>query len=314
MGRREVLIFAKQILKKFILLLFIPLFSCHAPEKKLPSPDSVSTVAKEILSREFKFQYDWMLPNDYHSNTTLFSRFPVPENFEQEKHSSTSMGEWLLGLPLLADGTPVHLYTGELKGYQGAHAAVINLDVSADDLQQGIYAVIRLRAEYLFATQQYDKIVFPTSDSLDLDYLQYLKGKRIIIQGNKTSVNYYGKKYADASDHAVFMLFMNDVFRYAEASVMNHQMKSVVPDSIQAGDVFLHVGNPGHAVLVVDVAKNPKTGEQIFMLAQSYRPAQQMHILKNDFNKTLSPWYALHSKSKLITPEYVFDWDELKRF
>ena len=208
----------------------------------------------------------------------------------------------------------MHLYNGELKGYQGAHAAVINLDVSNEDLQQGIYAVIRLRAEYLFYTRQFDKLVFQTPDSLQLNYLQYLKGKRIIIQGNKSSVNFYGKKYSDAFNHDVFSLFMDDVFRYAETSAFYSTLKNVSSDSIAPGDIFIHNGNPGHAVIIVDMAINEKTGEKIFMLAQSYRPAQQMHILKNDYNKNLSPWYPVHPKSKVITPEYVFSWDELKRF
>jgi hypothetical protein len=301
-------------LRKLFLLFFIPVISCQQPEKKFRSADADTVVKKEIPVSRFKFQYNWLEPLAYNSASTLFSRFKIPDKFICERKDSESMTEWLLGLPLFPDGAQVHLYTGELKGYQGAHAAVINIDVSDQDLQQGIYAVIRLRAEYLFATKQFDKIVFASVDSLHLDYLQYLKGKRIIIQGNKTSVNYYGKKYADPADHHVFLLFMDDVFRYAEASAIYNEMKTVAPDSIEPGDVFIHVGNAGHAVMVVSVAKNPGTGEKIFMLAQSYRPAQQMHVLKNDFNKNISPWYVLHSKSKLITPEYVFDWGELKRF
>jgi hypothetical protein len=229
-------------------------------------------------------------------------------------NSAASFENWLRGLPLLPEGTAVHLYNGELKGYQGAHAAVLNVDVSNEDLQQGIYAVIRLRAEYFFYTKQFDKLVFQAPDSLQLNYLQYLKGKRIVIQGNKSSVNFYGKKYSDASDHSVFALFMDDVFRYAETSAFNSTLIKISPDSISTGDIFIHNGNPGHAVIIVDMAINEKTGEKIFMLAQSYRPAQQMHILKNDYNRNLSPWYPVHPKSKLITPEYVFDWGELKRF
>jgi hypothetical protein len=298
--------------KTLSLLFFIGIFSCHQPEIAPPSVDSPAAVV-EIIPAHFKFQYEWMKAADYHPENSICARFNTPENFIRTT-TAGAIGEWLRGLPLFPDGTPVHLYTGELKGYQGAHVAVLNVDVGDKDLQQGIYAVIRLRSEYLFATKQYDKIVFASVDSLQLDYLQYLKGKRIIIQGNKTSVNYYGKKYTDPSDHTIFLLFMDDVFRYAEAASVCNAMQPVPSDSLQPGDVFIHVGNPGHAVLVVDVAVNPKTGEKVFMLAQSYRPAQQMHVLKNDFNKNISPWYALHRQSKLITPEYVFDWDELKRF
>ena len=70
----------------------------------------------------------------------------------------------------------------------------------------------------------------------------------------------------------------------------------------------------GHAVLIVDMAINTKTGDKLFMIAQSYMPAQEMHVLKNDLDKTISPWYRLGSGSQLDSPEYIFDWTELKRF
>jgi hypothetical protein len=301
-------------LKKFLLLLFLPLISCNEGEKKVPekNPDLIAT--PDSSGCGCVYQYLWMNATNYNSNATVCSRFELPTGFVQAKNSPNSFGEWLQGLPLLPEGTAVHLYNGELKGYQGAHAAVINLDVSDRDLQQGIYAVIRLRAEYLFFSKQFDQLIFDTADSLQLNYLQYLKGRRIIIQGDKISENYYGKKYSDPSDHDVFSLFMDDVFRYAETSVMSDKMKAIPSDSMQVGDIFIHNGNPGHAVIIVDIAVNEKTGEKLFMIAQSYRPAQQMHILKNDYNKNISPWYPMHTKSKLITPEYVFDWGELKRF
>jgi hypothetical protein len=50
------------------------------------------------------------------------------------------------------------------------------------------------------------------------------------------------------------------------------------------------------------------------MLAQSYMPAQQTQILINPTDKTISPWYRVCSEERLITPEWTFDWDHLKRF
>ena len=55
-------------------------------------------------------------------------------------------------------------------------------------------------------------------------------------------------------------------------------------EDIEIGDVFIQTGNPyGHAIIIVDVAIN-KNKEKIFMLAQSYMPAQEIHILKNPNN------------------------------
>ena len=89
--------------------------------------------------------------------STACSRFQCPEGFTRVKADSNSFTSWLRGLPLLPEGTQVHLFNGELKYNQGAQAAVIDLDVPKADLQQCADAVMRLRAEYLFAAGQYDK-------------------------------------------------------------------------------------------------------------------------------------------------------------
>jgi hypothetical protein len=83
---------------------------------------------------------------------------------------------------------------------------------------------------------------------------------------------------------------------------------------MKGGDVFIKGGSPGHAVLVVDMACDPRTGRKIFLLAQSYMPAQDIHILKNPKDAKLSPWYDVEFGTILYTPEWVFAWSELKRF
>ncbi len=76
-----------------------------------------------------------------------------------------------------------------------------------------------------------------------------------------------------------------------------------------------HGGNPGHAVVVLDVAKNNDNGETVFMVAQSYMPAQEIQVLKNFNNPNISPWYNLNEvDDKFYTPEWTFSKDELMRF
>jgi hypothetical protein len=91
-------------------------------------------------------------------------------------------------------------------------------------------------------------------------------------------------------------------------------MKKVAVEDMQIGDVFIQEGNPyGHAVIVVDMAKNHDTGEKIFMVAQSFMPAQSIHILKNT-NKNDSPWYPLNFGEKLRLPSWTFNKNDLRRF
>ena len=90
------------------------------------------------------------------------------------------------------------------------------------------------------------------------------------------------------------------------ANPLKIQMKDIA-----AGDVFIHGGFPGHAVLVLDVVEN-ETGEKKFLLGQSYMPAQDFHVLKNPNSQ--NPWYSNQMEGPLETPEWTFELDDLKRF
>ena len=81
---------------------------------------------------------------------------------------------------------------------------------------------------------------------------------------------------------------------------------------MQPGDVFIKGGSPGHAVIVVDMAVN-SSGKKIFLLAQSYMPAQDIHILNNPMSPEFSPWYELNDNSLIYTPEWVFKTGAFKK-
>jgi len=83
---------------------------------------------------------------------------------------------------------------------------------------------------------------------------------------------------------------------------------------MQIGDVFIKGGFPGHAVVVLDMAENDRTGQRVFLLAQSYMPAQDIHIMKNPTNASLSPWYKIPLDDTLRTPEWIFEKFDLKCF
>jgi hypothetical protein len=92
-------------------------------------------------------------------------------------------------------------------------------------------------------------------------------------------------------------------------------MKSVPVTDMRIGDVFVQGGTPGHAVIVVDMAVHRETGKKLYMLAQSYMPAQNIQVLANPNDKGLNPWYVLDDQQEDIrTPEWTFTIRDLKRF
>jgi hypothetical protein len=131
-----------------------------------------------------------------------------------------------------------------------------------------------------------------------------------MINGNK--VTWRQAARADASP-ANFRHYLDQVFTYAGTASLARELQTLTPTTkLESGDVFIQGGSPGHAVIVVDVAENP-AGERIFLLAQSYMPAQEIQILKS-YQPELEPWYRFQPQTTLETPEWSFAAGSLKRF
>jgi len=254
--------------------------------------------------------YPWL--QSYDPAQGIENRIPVPEGFERMTLSTACFGDWLRRLPL-KPGTPdVLLFNGQKKANQTAHVAVVDIDVGGRDLQQCADAVIRLRAEYLFARQRLGSIHFRLTSGDVLDFTKWCDGTRPLVTGNR--VQWVKSQPSDWS-YAEFRKYLDTVFQYAGSSSLSRELEAVKDvKGMKGGDVFIKGGSPGHAVLVVDMACDPRTGRKIFLLAQSYMPAQDIHILKNPKDAKLSPWYDVEFGTILYTPEWVFAWSELKRF
>lgn len=243
------------------------------------------------------------------TGTTIQTRFSCPEGFTRKKLDSTSFGFYLRYFNLYKAGTSVKLYNGNLKGNQNVHEAVLNISVGKRDLQQCADAVMRLRAEYLFAQKKFDDIHFNFVSGFNCEYRKWRLGYRVVVSGNKVS---WSKSAGVDESHASFIKYMETVFTYAGTLSLSKELHPVGISEVKIGDVLIYGGSPGHAVIVMDVCENNK-GEKRVMLAQSYMPAQQIHVLKN-LNSKDSPWYNFKEHAKIYTPEWTFEKSELKRF
>ncbi len=253
--------------------------------------------------------YSWT--KAYDGSQSLHSRIGVPAGFKRVLVKQGSFGEWLRFLPLLKGKPDVHLYNGKLKGNQDAHAAIVDIDPGKTDLQQCADAVMRMRAEYLYSVKRYDDIHFRFTSGDDAPYTKWTDGYRPVIKGNKVS---WVKKAGKDESYTCFRQYLDIVFTYAGTLSLSKELKKVSVDEMQPGDVFILGGSPGHAVLVVDMAENDRTGEKLFLIQQSYMPAQEIHLLRNPGDAALSPWYKTKFTGDLETPEWTFSKDQLMRF
>lgn len=204
--------------------------------------------------------------------------------------ASTNYGEWVREIKLKEDNT-VYYYDGTKKPNQKIHVAVLSFDVGKRDLQQCADACMRIRAEYLFANKKYEEIKF--------------------LFANGKWVNF--ATYTSKRDYKSFRNFMNYVYAYANTRSLKKQLTHVANHKeVKIGDIFIQSGNPyGHAVTVMNVCENEK-GKKMMMLSQSYMPAQNIEILKNEANNSV--WFPVDFGQELKTPEWTFYPNDLYRF
>lgn len=242
---------------------------------------------------------------------TIQQRFQLPQGFVREEESKTSFDYFLRNLPLKPLGSNVLYFDGTTKPNRNVYEAVVDLPIGKQDLHQCADAVMRLRADYFYSQKQYDKIHFNFTNGFRADFSKWAAGYRIAIKGNKTS---WIKTAKPSDSYETYWKYLEKVFMYAGTASLEKELKPINALDIKIGDVFIKGGFPGHAVIVVDMAVNPKNNQKIMLLAQSYMPAQEIQILKNPNNSSLSPWYAVDFGTSLQTPEWTFSSSQLKRF
>ncbi len=246
----------------------------------------------------------------YEEGTTVLERILAPEGFVRVSQEEGSFSEYLRNLPLKAHGSKVTYYNGDTK-LSDVHVAVLDIDVGSRDLQQCADSIIRLRAEYLYNKELYDRIHFNFTNGFNADYAKWIRGYRIKVSGNNAQWVEQGSR---GTDYEGFRKYLDMVFSYAGTLSLSKEMKNIPVEEMKPGDIFLKGASPGHCVIILDMAENEETGEARFIIAQGYMPAQEMHILKNPANTEGDPWYSTDFGDELITPEWTFSSDQLYRF
>lgn len=234
----------------------------------------------------------------------------VPDGYSRLVVPDSSFGAWLRKVSLKKDKI-VYLYNGTKKRNQSAQYAVIDMPVGREDLQQCADAVMRLRAEYFFNRGEYACINFKASDGTHLSFADWRNGVRYHLEGNNLVKRHNASACSDL--RRCFDAYLRVVFSYCGTASLQQSLKQM--DNIQdirAGDVWIEGGYPGHAMIVMDVAANTRN-EKIFLLAQSYMPAQDMHVVRNPLGDG-SPWYKVQQGQRLYTPEWTFGSADLYRW
>lgn len=237
-------------------------------------------------------------------------RYPAPAGTKRIDAPMGSFARYLRQLPLKPAGSPVLLHTGSLKARQDVHDAVVDISTGAKDLQQCADAVMRLRAEHLFANSRHGDIAFDLTNGFRVPWNRWRSGERVRVTGN--ACTWVGGGTRDSS-HEQLLRYLEFVFMYAGTLSLSKELKNCATEPLRGGDIFIRGGSPGHAVIVLDVVSG-NDGRTHFLLGQSYMPAQDIHVLKNPKRTNGSAWYTLNEGSQLRTPEWTFEWSDRKRW
>ncbi|MBI39377.1 MAG: hypothetical protein CMF59_07240 [Leptospiraceae bacterium] len=241
---------------------------------------------------------------------------PAPPGYSRIK-TTHGFALFLRNLRLLPSKT-VYLYNGKRKGNQEAHFRIVDLSVGKKDLQQCADALIRIRSEYFWHSNQKEKISFHFTSGDVSSYSKWRDGFRPAIRGSKVS---FQKTEGYDASYGSFFKYLENLFTYAGTISLKLDSKPVT-GTVSPGDFFLESGSPGHAIMILDIVEDPN-GKRLYLLGQSYMPAQQFHVLRNPlmpgeavpgYERYGNVWYDIDPGKEVRTPEWVFPANALRRW
>lgn len=201
---------------------------------------------------------------------------PAPRGYTRVEAENGSYVAYLRSLPLKKSGAKVHLYTGGDAGMQFLSTGVIDQDMLSNS-EQCADVTMRLRAEYLWGRGRYGEICF-------------------------RNVNGENMRYTGGSSRKAFEQYMRGVYGMCSTFSLYHETQPRSIKDVQPGDVLVYPARPGHkyghAILVVDVARN-KSGKVAIMCAEGNTPAREKHVVRN-LNPLRNPWFFLDEDDETI--------------
>ena len=217
------------------------------------------------------------------ANRKTIGEIAPPRGFERMEVAPESFGAFIRSFPLQRRGSMMKHYDGSRAFGQFFGYAVLDLPLISEN-EQCCDAVQRMRSEYLFSQKRYSEIHFQSFQN--------------------GTVRYNG-----GGDYKELHKYLRRVYGMSNTSTLRNEMKKKRLADIAPGDVLVYGADArhsvGHAVLVTDVAINPRTGEKAIMVAQSSMPALTMHVVRNVTSLRPTPWTIIKDEDADISISFV---------
>ena len=238
--------------------------------------------------------------------TSIVKKFAPPTGFSRVDVAPGTFGAFLRKLEIRNDRITVQSYKG--AKLNSPSAGIVLLDVGKRNLQQCADSIIRLHAEWKWASNQTDSIAYHFTSGDRSAWSDWRTGERFKVSGAKVKRVRSGKK---ADTYENFKSYLFHTFRYAGTQSLRFDSDKVAIDDLQPGDFFVSPGSPGHAVIVLDVVKN-KVGDRAMLIGQGYMPAQDFHVVTS----SSGVWFKVPTDGSAVdTPSWeAFPIETLRRF
>ena len=190
--------------------------------------------------------------------------YPPPTGFTRSPDDA--FGAWLQALPLRPAGAGILTHDGHAVRHDGRP---VDLPLVPGDLQQCADSALRLRAEFLRGQGRADDLSFHATSGDPLPWARYRAGEVPFARSNRI-----GWRQVDPADQT-WEGWLTAVFTWAGTrSLEAYETRPV--DQPRAGDVLVQGGSPGHAVVVLDVAR--RGDEALLLQGEGFMPAQDFHV------------------------------------
>lgn len=231
---------------------------------------------------------------------SLASRILPPSGFTRVALSSETFGSWLRHLPLLPAGSPVRSFKGSLilDAQDPGLAAVVDLDLSRRDRQQCADTIMRLWGEFLDSRGQSNALSLLWAGGKRFSVAQWRQGIRPVRQGKGWA---FIRKASPSSGRASLRAYLEFMFGWTGSLHLQGE-RPVMRGEVQPGDFLIQGGSPGHAVMLLDIAKSP-SGETVALIGQGFMPAQDLHVLRGPDG---SPWFRLDLDGQGVRTPFWF--------
>ncbi len=242
----------------------------------------------------------------------IIGDIPLPSSeYKRLTAEPNSYAQWLRNLALKKTGSPVLDFRGNVfkSGEDTIVAAVVKWDISGRRLEQCMDIVIRLYAEYIWNKKEYKGFQLPLPGGTWLSWDEWRAGNRPYFNG--LQVNLKTAARPDSS-YSSFIKYLNVVFSESHTQQFYHSYETVNRRNVQIGDFVVKKGTKGHAVMIVDLAKNLE-GQLFALIGNGDTPACQFFLLNHTKD---NPWIPLYLDTEVIALPLrrKMTWDGLRRF